>query len=251
MLEFQKQQARFTAHLRDPANVPAPDGIEDRRLNIYRELFYNNIEGFLANAFPVLRAVTDDTRWHAMVRDFFARHRNTDPLFNGLAQEFLRYLEDERGVVDGDPPFVTELAHYEWVELALSVAEDVLSPALADPNGDLLEAAPLVSPLAWTLAYSYPVHRISPEFQPTEPDAAPTFLIVYRSRQDEVKFTEINAVTARLMELIEAQPQATGREHLVAIAAELGMAAESLIAPGHEMLLGLRARDVVMGTRRK
>ena len=55
MLEFQKLQAQLTAHIRNPALAAAPGGIEDRRLNIYRELFYNNIEGFLANAFPVVR----------------------------------------------------------------------------------------------------------------------------------------------------------------------------------------------------
>lgn len=249
MLEFQKLQTRFTAHLRDPEQAPAPEGIEERRLKIYRELFYSNIEGFLSNAFPVLRQITDEAHWHRMVRDFYARHRNTDPLFHGLAEEFLHYLDDERGEVAGDPPFLHELAHYEWVELALSVAEDQLTPALADPDGDLLEGAPLVSPVAWTLSYSFPVHRIGPDFLPDAPAAAPTYLIVYRTRQNEVKFTEINPVTARLMALIEAAPQASGRQHLLQIAAELGAAPEAIVAAGCEMLLGLRARDVVLGSR--
>ncbi len=255
MLEFQTLQTRLTAHLRDPEHAPAPVGIEDRRLKIYRELFYNNIEGFLATAFPVLRQILDATRWHAMVRDFYARHQSTDPLFRGLAQEFLRYLDDERGAVPGDPPFLQDLAHYEWVELALSIAEDEPTPApgaasRADPNGDLLDGAPLISPLAWPLAYDYPVHRIGPDFQPDAPGPTPTYLVVYRTRQDEVRFTEINAVTARLLELIEAAPAATGREHLMQIAGELAAAPESIIAAGHQMLLGLRARDVVVGTRR-
>ena len=250
MLEFQRLQTRLTAHIRDPEHAPAPAGIEERRLKIYRELFYNNIEGFLANAFPVLRQLIDEAHWHAMVRDFYARHQSHDPLFNGLAEEFLRYLEDERGVDADDPPFLQELAHYEWVELALSIAEDELTPALADPNGDLLDGAPLVSPLAWTLAYDYPVHRIAPDFIPTHPGEAQTYLVVYRTRQDEVKFTEINAVTARLLSLIEAEPEATGRAHLMQIAAELGGEPQAILKAGHDMLLGLRARDVVLGTRR-
>ena len=284
MAEFQALQRQFTAYLRNPEHTPAPGGMEERRLKIYRELFYNNIEGFLANAFPVLRQLTADAHWHSMVRDFFARHQSQDPLFHALAEEFLHYLEDERGSVAGDAPFLQELAHYEWVELALSIAEDELSPvlagtdtvscvskgvrevpdrpapapaslrsgtvSLADPNGDLLEGAPLISPVAWALAYDYPVHRIGPDFQPTAPGDAPTYLIVYRTRQDDVKFTEINAVTARLMALIEADPLATGRAHLHQIAAELGADAEAIVTAGHAMLLGLRARDVVLGTRR-
>lgn len=250
MLEFQKLQTALTAHLRDPENAPAPSGIEDRRLKIYRELFYNNIEGVLANAFPVLRQLIADAHWHPMVRAFFADHQNHDPLLHGLAEEFLHYLEDERGTVPGDPPYLQELAHYEWVELALSIAEDELTPVLADPNGDLLAGAPLLSPLAWVLAYDYPVHRIGPEFSPSTPSDTPTYLVVYRTRQDQVKFTEINAVTARLMALIELQPEATGRAHLTQIAAELGAAVDEIVMAGHTMLLGLRARDVVIGTRR-
>ena len=114
----------------------------------------------------------------------------------------------------------------------------------------LLDGAPLLSPVAWTLAYDYPVHRIGPDYLPDAPGDAPTYLVVYRTRQDDVKFTEINAVTARLIELIEATPQATGRAHLTQIADELGADVESIITAGHDMLLGLRARDVVMGTRR-
>lgn len=250
MLEFQKRQVELTGYLRDPEQAAAPSGIEERRLKIYRELFYNNIEGTLSNAFPVLRQLTEESHWHAMVRDFFARHQSTDPIFSGLAEEFLHYLEGERGVVAGDPPFLQELAHYEWVELALSIADDTLTPELADPNGDLLEGAPLISPVAWALSYDYPVHRISPDFRPTQPAAQPSYLVVYRTRQDEVKFTEINAVTARLMALIEAAPEATGRSQLTQIAAELGADPEAILAEGHALLLGLRARDVLLGTRR-
>ena len=34
---FKDLQYRFTAHIRDPQNNPAPEGIEDRRLAIYRD----------------------------------------------------------------------------------------------------------------------------------------------------------------------------------------------------------------------
>jgi hypothetical protein len=40
---FIERQYAFAAHLRDPDNNPAPAGIEDRRLENYRGLFYRNI----------------------------------------------------------------------------------------------------------------------------------------------------------------------------------------------------------------
>ena len=251
LLRFQEAQYQFAAHLRDPEHNVAPAGIEDRRLQIYRELFYNNVEDFLANAYPVLRQLTPDAIWHARVRDFYARHQCHDPLFHRVAEEFLRFLESERGEHPDDPPFLRELCHYEWVELALSVSALELTPELAEPNGDLLEGRPLVSPLAWTLAYEWPVHRISPEMIPDAPGEQPTYLVVNRNRHDEVRFMEVNAVTARLLQLLEEDTASSGRALLQRIAEEIGHPQpEAVVEAGAAILADLRERDILLGTRR-
>jgi hypothetical protein len=245
---FRALQHAFTAHLREPDRVPRPAGVEERRMGIYRELLFNNVKGFLDSAFPVTRWLLGDERWLAMVKDFFARHRCATPLFMEIPQEFLSYLENER---DGrsDPPFLYDLAHYEWVELALDVATDSLHGQDVDPNGDLLEGTPALSPLAWPLAYDWPVHRIGPDFLPDQPQA--TYLVVYRDRGDRVGFLEANPVTMRLLQLLEEGAEATGRELLMAIAAELRHPApQVVIQGGHAILEDLRHRDVILGTRR-
>lgn len=248
---FQQAQYQFAAHLRNPDANPAPADIEDRRMQIYRDLFYNNIEDFLANAYPVLRRISDDETWHARVRDFYARHQCHDPIFHRVAAEFLDFLEKERGEHADDPAFIRELCHYEWVELALSVSELELTPELADPNGDLLQGRPLVSPLAWTLSYEWPVQRIGPDAIPEAPGEQPTYLIVNRNRQDNVRFMEINAVTARLMQLLEEDVTSTGAELLRQIATELGHPQpEAVVEAGAEILRDLRERDILLGTRR-
>jgi hypothetical protein len=249
--DFRAVQRAFAAHLRDPQRHAAPAGLEDRRLKIYRELFYNNVEDFLATAFPVLRRLSDDAAWHARVRDFYARHVSKAPQFHRLAEEFLHFLEHERGPHPDDPAFIAELAHYEWVELALSIAQDDPTPALVDPNGDPLEAPPVVSPLAWAQAYTWPVHRIGPAHRPSTPPEQPTYLVVHRTRQDDVRFMEINAVTARLLQLIDEQPSSTGRALLLQIAGELSHPQpQTIVDAGREMLSTLRERDIVLGTRR-
>ena len=248
----QAVQAAFAAHLRDPDANPAPADVEDRRMAIYRALFFDNVHGLLSSAFPVLRQLHDDAAWRALVRDFFREHRARTPIFHRLAGEFVDWLADQRGAVPGDLPFLAPLAHYEWVELALSTAEDPPAAALlARPNGDLLEAPPCISPLSWTLAYDWPVHRIGPEFIPTAPSGQQTFLVVYRNRQDEVKFMEINAVTARLLTLAEEQPQRSGAELLIQIAEELAHPdVDAVMAAGADILEGLRERGIVLGARR-
>lgn len=247
---FKQQQYSFAAHLRDPSGNPPPVGVEDRRMKVYRELFYNNVENFIAQGFPVLRGLYDDAAWHRLVRDYFSRHRSKTPFFHGIGKEFLDYLQSERAEQAADPPFLFELAHYEWVETALAINEARHDLAGLCCDGDLLDGVPVLSPLAWSIAYQYPVHRISRDFQPSVPPGQPTYIVVYRDRHDQVGFLEINAVTARLMQLIEAQPASSGREHLLAIARELEHPEpERVMEGGRHMLDTLRERDILLGTR--
>lgn len=246
---FMRRQYEFAAHIRDPEHHPRPQDVEERRMAIYRELFFNNVEGFLANSFPVLRKLLDDAAWTAMARDFFARHRCHTPLFLEIPREFLQYLEQEREVRDEDPAFLYELAHYEWLELALSVAEDPPPETGLDPGGDLLEGRPQLSPLAWIFRYDYPVHHISTEYQPSEPDPDGVFLMVYRNAEQRVHFLELNPVSARLFALLRDKPGISGRNALEGIADELGYPDPNVVlAGGLDILSRWRDRGIVKGT---
>lgn len=220
-------------YLRDPANHAAPEGVESRRLKIYADLIYNNIEGFISGGFPVLRSLYEDSDWHGLVRLFIDQHRCHSPYFLEISQEFIQFLMEDFPARDIDPPFIAELAHYEWVELALDTAGEEL-PARS-PLDDVLQAVPRLSPLAWSLAYRYPVHRIGPGFRPAE-EGEPTYLVVYRNREDDVRFMELNAVSARLLEAIKDNRSTRARELLAALARELGLDEESIISHGADQL---------------
>lgn len=249
---FQQVQYAFAAHLRDPEHNPPPSGIEDRRLQIYRELFYNNVEGFLSSGFPVLRSLIKDAEWHAMARDFFSRHRCHTPYFLEISQEFLHYLQHEREPQTADLPFMLELAHYEWLELAVDVDTDTIPTCGFNPEGNLLHGRPLLSPLAHVACYAFPVHRICVDFQPQTAPEQPTFLIIYRNPADQVRFMEINAVTARLLVLLQEQPDATGQDVLNQIAGELPhLPRETVIQGGAQALQHLRDVGIALGTELK
>lgn len=248
---FQKLQYAFAAHIRDPEHQPAPADVEDRRMAVYRELLFNNVSSTLASTFPVLTRILGNDRWNALARDFFKRHQSQTPLFAELPEEFLAYLQTEYVASPDDPPFLTELAHYEWVELAVDIQAEKPDWNRINTGGDLLDERPVLSPLAWPLAYAWPVHTLSPDNQPAEPPAQPTFLVVYRDAQDAVQFMEINAVTARLLELIgEAGKNDTGRTLLERVAADAGQPADTFLEPGRTALESLRDKGIVLGTRR-
>lgn len=241
MSELQRLQLAFAAAVRDPAAAP-PAGVEERRLAVYRELFYRNVESVLAKAFPVLRSIGSDDTWHARVRAFFARHRSHDPQFFRLAQEFLAFLE-AGGSSGDDPPFLLELAHYEWAELELSIS-DAQPPAPLP--ADVLGSVPRLSPLAWALSYEWPVHRIGPDFLPDRPPPDATHVVVYRDRDDEVRFLEIDLLSARLLQLVQEAADETGAALLRRIAAELQHPQPQIvIEAGEQLLRQLSERGVI------
>lgn len=245
---FKQIQYAFAAHIRNPSSHPRPQGIEARRMNIYNELFYNNVEDFMATTYPVLRDICGDSKWHGMIRDYFTRHHASTPLFHEMPREFVKYLEHEREPANDDYPFMLELAHYEWAELAVSVSDQTVNMAGIDPDGDLLEGIPVLSPLAWPLSYRFPVHKISSEYLPDAPPAQPTYLIVYRNRQDEVHFIEINPVTAHLLQLISEEKGQSSRQMLESIAAQLQHPNPDVVVEGGlQILHDLKTRDVILG----
>jgi hypothetical protein len=184
------------------------------------------------------------------VRDFVQRHASTSPYFLQISEEFLHYLQHERGQVAGDPAFLLDLAHYEWVELALDVSEAEFPQGLAlQPQGDLLDSVPVVSPLVWSLSYRFPVHQIGPGYQPDTPPQNPTFLLVYRNRADQVEFMQANAVTARLLQLAEEEKY-SGHQLLEILAAEIRhQNPAALTGFGRELLEKLLRLDILAGLR--
>ena len=248
--KLRELQTTFAGHIRDPENTAAPEGIEDRRMKIYRELFFNNISSMLAANFPVLRKLYDDGDWRELMRDFYSEHRCQTPLFPELPREFLRYLQDARDRRPADPAFLLELAHYEWVELALSLDERELADVGAVADGDLMEGVPVLSPLAWPLSYTFPVHRISPELRPAQAPQEATHLLVYRDRSYEVKVMLLNDVTRYLLELLQQDGELSGRQLLQQVAVAIRHPdPERMMAAGSRLLEELRSKDILLGTR--
>ena len=243
---LREQQLELTRHLRDPQRAAAPAGIEERRLAIYRDLLFSNIASLLGGNFPVIRRTLGETRWLALVRDFYREHRCQTPLFPEIAREFLRYLE---ALPRLDPPFLGELAHYEWIELALQISEARIDDVPHDATGDLFEGAPVLSPLAWPLAYEWPVHRLGPDFQPDAPPPVPTLLLVRREADGHVRFSELSPLAYRLLQRLGEEPQLGGREQLLALAREAGVPADAaFIEQGRQLLEQMRGSGVLLGS---
>ena len=248
LASFQQYQFQFTRHIRDPKRNPRPRGAEPRRMKIYNELLYNNLESFLLACFPITRKILGKIRWSKLVREFFANHRCRTPLFRQIPDEFVQYLQQERGKRVEDPPYLVYLAHYEWVELALDVSNKEAELGKINRAGDLLSGRPALNPVLLLLHYLYAVHRIGPEYRPRRKQ--PTDLLVFRNLSDQVRFIELNPVSARLVQLLQPGKM-SGRAALEQITAEMKHPAPAaVLAGGQEILQNLHLEQAVLGTWR-
>ena len=242
--DFQSFQRAFGRHLRDPQHTPRPTGVPARRMAVYNKLLFNNICGFLDSCFPVSRATLGEARWRRLNRTFFRDWPSHTPWFREIPREFVRYLS-EAEIKQPLPAWLAELAHYEWVELAVDIMDCPMPDH--DAQGDLLTGHPVLNPTLMNLSYQWPVHRIGPGYRPRK--RQPTQLLVYRDTDDEVQFVASNPVTARLLAIL-ATTALTGRAACLRIAEELQHPSpETLVNHGLSMLEQLRDQGVILGIR--
>lgn len=178
------------------------------------------------------------------MRAFLATHRSRSPFFREIPDEFIQFLQTEWTSPADYPEFMLELAHYEWIELALSISMDEPDWEGIDPEGSLLEQRPVLNPVLANLCYRWPVHRIAPRarIMPIE-----TYLLVFRDAGDQIRFTEINAFTSRLVRLLETTGH-TGQTALEIVATESHHPSpEVVIQGGLAIMRDLQARGALLG----
>ncbi|QSX42091.1 HvfC family RiPP maturation protein [Shewanella cyperi] len=202
-MSFISIQQQFIEAIKAP-DMAVPTDVPEARMAVYRELFFNNVEGFVSSAFPVLKSLYTAGDWLQLVRLFFRKHDCQSPLFVDIAGEFLAFLQQEYQPTELDPPFMLELAHYEWLELVVSIAQ---TPDHEGPlTGDIGSAPLLLASHAKVVQYHYEVQRIRADFRPAAPAAEPLFFCVYRDADDRVCFLRLNPLTAQALALLAERP---------------------------------------------
>jgi hypothetical protein len=248
---FQHYQQAFTAYIRDPLQQPRPKGVPAKRMDVYKEIVFNNLFESVSACFPVAQKILGKRAWLALVRRFLREHSANSPMFRQIPEEFVNYvtkinLSDETKL----PHYLASLCHYEWVELLVSSMDETSNEVIRNiqhinPMVDLLAYQPVFTPTMQLLNYEYAVQRISPSYKPKE--KVNTQLLVYRNAEDIVRFVELNPVTHRLIELLHDSTN-TGEQALTMIANELNHPQPaSVLQFGLEILNDLRDQGIILG----
>ena len=241
-------QKRFADHIRDPDNNPAPEGIEERRLAVYRRLFFNNLSSLFAVNFPIARKTLSDEQWRRLIRAFMLEHRATTPLFPEIGREFIRFVSEHPEHLE-EWPWLAEVCHWQFLGTRVRNDEAELDAVDVNPEGDLASGTPVINPTLRTAQYRWPVDEIDAAHPPRQPSA--TALAVFRRPDDRLGRMKINAVTGRLLEILQENSGTSGQECLRTLAAEMEHPdAAALVEHGIRLLTSLRSRSLLLGTRR-
>lgn len=239
--DFTNVQKQFAQSIRSQSSpIPFPN-MEERRLKVYRDLFYNNVESFIASAFPVLKEIIlfqhGEAYWHERVKEFFIQHKCETPYFLEISEEFLNYFQEALGeqYLSELPDYAWQLAHWEWMELHADVADAQTSMVISTKSPEqILHSKLVLAETAWVCAYEFPVHKISTKNM--NPDPVATYLMVYRNGQDEVGFHELNPLSATLFEMIRQRPGIQAHELLTGIAEQANLDLDTVVSGGLDIL---------------
>ena len=174
------------------------------------------------------------------MRQFFAKHQATSPIFREIPAQFLQFLNTEKDL----PIYFQQLAHYEWVELAVN-SQPTAAPKLSK-TPDFLNEKPVLAPANRLLQYNYAVHKISKRNQPKATEK--TYLLVFRNSEFKVKFIELNPTTYQLLRLIQ-ENNMTGKQALVRLAEDIKHPdTDAVIQFGAEILQDLANQQAIIGS---
>ena len=160
------------AALRDP-DPRLPSGIDGwirgderagavERLDIYASMYFFRLFDCLAEDFPALHSVLGHETFHHVARDYLAAHPSRHPSLRALGAALGDFLE--RKPLHGQPPYLADLARFEWLLLeAFDAADRTPQPSerlktLPAEEWPLLRLE--LSPSLQVLDAAAPVHEV-------------------------------------------------------------------------------------------
>jgi len=197
---YQRIQRQFADYIRDPEHNSVPPGIEQRRMDIYKRLFFNNLASFCAKSFKSFRPFVDDDTWATLIRGFMREQSCSSPYFKDIPIAFLEYLENSNQECT-EYPFMSEMCHLDAMRMQLRLAPDAPQCANLDISADA--TCVQLSSTVRLLSYQWPVHKLTPSTWNSEQPSQPTWLIAFRDRNDQVEVLGTNAHTFRMLESVE------------------------------------------------
>lgn len=180
------------------------------RLLIYRKMVHGRLRDLFAEFLPKSAARLGRARLQAETARFIAEVAPRTPYFRAITGEFVAWAGQRWPADPGLPPYLADLAAYEWANAEVG---DLPAGGEAASGNPLALDRPVQLDGTTTLRrYAWAVHRAS---EAGDLDAEPTALLLYRDRAElRVRVLELTpraaAVCAHLLVGATLQAALTG-----------------------------------------
>ncbi|MDO5103992.1 MAG: putative DNA-binding domain-containing protein [Lautropia sp.] len=173
---------------------PLPNGVAPQGIEAQVAQMRHAMGDIVTRCLPLCQRLIGDDDWKNLLNRFLASDKLHEATYvHQVPRAFIAFLQgaDQASQL---PPWMPELAHYEWVEM-----EVISAPEQAPDYGPQGLA---LSPRLRLQAYDWPVQQIRPDHVAIEP--ALTFFAVYQNRAGDVRFSELSPAAAQLLGILQA-----------------------------------------------
>ncbi len=191
-ISFQNAQQQFCAWIREPQHT-TPQTLSLERMQMYRDLLFNNVCSFINLVYPVARSMLPEQQWQTLLEAFFQKSNCQSPFYNDISLQFREYLTDHQHPILQQYDWLAELLQFEWLELyldTLDIEEKIYI------QGSVWQLRTQV----WVLAYQYPVYDWTINMTVAQVEQAPSAIMVWRNENDQVCVERLSPLLALLIE---------------------------------------------------
>ncbi|MCY1162613.1 putative DNA-binding domain protein [compost metagenome] len=196
-MSFQATQQQFCDWIRSPQSE-LPKSLPAERMQIYRDLLFNNVCSFIDLVYPITRVILPELQWQMLLTEFFQKAKCDSPFYNDISLQFREYLTDCQHPSLQEYPWLAELLQFEWLELYLDTVEIEKITATWKSEWQL-------NTQVWVLVYQYPVYQWSTSMTISEIELIPSVIMVWRNDQDHICVESLSVLFAVVIEQLNQQ----------------------------------------------
>ena len=196
-ISFQATQQQFCNWIRFPQSELSK-ALPAERMQIYRDLLFNNVCSFINLVYPVTRAILPELQWQKLLNEFFQKAQCDSPFYNDISLQFREYLTDCQHPSLKEYPWLAELLQFEWLELYLDTVE--IEKRIVNRQDEWQ-----LNTQVWVLVYEYPVYQWSSSMTISKIEHMPSVIMVWRNDHDHICVESLSALFAVVIEQLSQQ----------------------------------------------
>jgi hypothetical protein len=176
----------------------------EQRFRVYRRMARHRLSDVIESSFPRLRVALGDLG--DILERWFEESPPRSPYIRDIAGEFAKWLSTA-DLPASAPPWVNELAAFEWATLDVQHAHEEESAEDVREIGELdFERPAILTPAHRVLRTRYAVHRIPEDAtELPEVEEAPFVLCIYRDpASHEARVLELSPIAAAIIEEVRS-----------------------------------------------